>query len=123
MELDLDILDVMLHELDDSKPRIRVRAGEVITNAMLAEALGIAMPAPEPVAPVRKRLDLGALHLVPGMLCPRCSGSGHSEWGNCFWCTATSKPRQAWGVLSAKDIGLIRGRMAKASPVCDVIAA
>ena len=131
MELDLDILDAMLGELSSDKPRIRVRAGEVITNQMLADALGIAMPEPKPSlsdrlaaleAPVvRKRLDLRTIKLVAGMMCPRCHGSGQSEWGNCFWCTAESKPRQSWGVLTHKDIGLINARMNSEAPVCDVV--
>jgi hypothetical protein len=120
MELDLDFLDTVLDDIAPTKPRIRVRAGEVITNAMLAEALGIAMPEPEPA---RKRLDINALRLVPGMICPRCNGSGHSEWGACYWCTATSKPKSGWGILSHKDIALIEARKESRRAVCDVIAA
>lgn len=125
MELDLDFLDTVIEELTTDKPRIRVRAGEVITDAMLAEALGIVLPEPEPkpVEVLRKRLNLDQLHLVPGMICPRCQGSGKSEWGNCFWCTAESKPRQAWGILSPKDIALINNRREGNRALCDVIAA
>lgn len=125
MELDIDVLDAMLNELASDKPRIRVYAGGVVTNAMLAEALGIELPKPEPkpVEVVRKRLNLDQIHLVPGMVCPRCQGSGKSEWGTCYWCTAESKPRQAWGVLSPKDIMLINSRRESRRAVCDVIAA
>lgn len=133
MELDLDFLDTVISELDglaqqneaavavSGKPRIRVRAGGVVTDAMLAEALGIELP--KPVEVLRKRLNLDQLHLVPGMICPRCQGSGKSEWGTCFWCTAESKPRQSWGVLSPKDIMLINSRRESRRAVCDVIAA
>lgn len=122
MELDLDFLDTVLDDIAADKPRIQVRANGVVTDAMLAEALGIVLP--EPVQePVRKRLDINSLRLVPGMICPRCNGSGHSEWGTCFWCTATSKPKSAWGVLSHKDIALIEARKESRRAVCDVIAA
>lgn len=125
MELDLDFLDTVIDELTTDKPRIRVRSGGVVTNAMLAEALGIELPKPEPkpVEVLRKRLNLDQIHLVPGMICPRCSGSGKSEWGTCFWCTAESKPREYWGVLSPKDIMLINSRRESRRAVCDVIAA
>ena len=128
MELDIDFLDTMLEELAEESaplPRIRVRSGGVITDAMLAEALGIELPKPEPkpVEVLRKRLNLEQIHLVPGMICPRCQGSGKSEWGTCFWCTAESKPRQAWGILSPKDIALINNRREGNRALCDVIAA
>ena len=101
------------------KPRIRVYMGGVVTGAMLAEALGIK---PEPVVE-RKRLDINSLVLAPGMLCPRCHGSGKSEWGNCYWCTAKSKHPSLWGTLTAKDIMMINARKESDRALCDVIAA
>ena len=131
MELDLDFLDTVLNELADeqpiaktepakpAKPRLRVRAGGIVTEAMLKIALGIETAAGKLARWVEaKRAD----H-AEGSSCPHCSGTGryrfHTDVGRndkCFRCDGK-------GHLNARDIAFLDRRLGGNGPICWVISA
>lgn len=102
-----------------AKPRIRVRAGAIITDLMLKLALGIETAAQKLERWVEaKRAD----HKV-GELCPHCSGTGRYRFHvdatrneKCYRCDGK-------GRLDARDLAFLNRRLGGAGPVCWVIGA
>lgn len=102
-----------------AKPRIRVRAGEVVTDLMLKLALGIETAAQKLARWAESKRD----EHVEGGICPHCSGSGryrlHTQRGSngkCYRCDGK-------GRLNHKDLAFFARRLSGAGPICWVTTA
>jgi len=119
MELDLDFLDTVLDDIAPTKPRIQVRAGEVITTQMYKRALGLETAAQK----LQRWAESTPEQHVAGGLCPHCSGTGryrlHMQPGSnnkCFRCDGK-------GRLDSRDIAFLNRRLSGAGPVCAIVSA
>lgn len=131
MELDIDFLDTVLGELTDeqhitetepakpAKPRIRVRAGAIITDLMLKLALGIETFAQKLTRWAESKRE----GHVDGGSCPHCNGTGryrfHSDATRnekCYRCDGK-------GRLDARDLAFLDRRAGGAGPICWVVSA
>ena len=98
-----------------AKPRLRVYAGQVITDAMLRAAMGIKTL-------VSWAQSRSSQHVVGGT-CPHCNGSGryrlHTQPGSngkCYRCHGK-------GRLDSKDMAYLSRRLGGAGPICWVVSA
>ena len=102
-----------------AKPRLRVYAGQVVTDLMLKVALGIETAAQK----VARWAEAKADQHVAGGKCPHCSGTGryrlHTKPGSndkCYRCDGK-------GVLNLKDLAFLNKRVGGAGPICWVVSA
>lgn len=98
-----------------AKPRLRVYAGQLVTEAMIKAALGIKTL-------VSWAQSRRSEHKV-GATCPHCQGSGryrlHTRPGSndkCYRCDGK-------GRLNEKDMAYLTRRLEGAGPVCWVVSA
>lgn len=98
-----------------AKPRLRVYAGQVITDAMLRAAMGVK----KLVSWAQSR---SSQHVVGGT-CPHCQGTGryhlHTQPGSngkCYRCHGK-------GRLDGKDMAYLSRRLGGAGPICWVVSA
>lgn len=97
-----------------TKPRLRVRAGEIITKAMLQVALGIETT----VQKLQRWAESTKAQHIAGSECPHCKGSGryrlHTDAtsnGKCYRCDGK-------GVINAKDLAFLARRTKGNEPIC-----
>lgn len=102
-----------------AKPRIRVYAGQLVTEAMLKIALGIETAAQKFARWAEAKADE---HKVGGT-CPHCKGTGryhlHTQPGSngkCYRCDGK-------GVLNIKDIAYMNSRVKGTAPICWITTA
>lgn len=102
-----------------AKPRIRVRAGAVVTELMLKLALGIETTGQK----LARWLESKREEHVEGGICPHCNGSGRyrlhtdpTSNGKCYRCDGK-------GRLNAKDLAFLANRLGGKGPVCWVVSA
>lgn len=102
-------------EVKPAKPRLRVHAGQLVTEAMIKAALGIKTL-------VSWAQSRRSEHKV-GATCPHCQGSGryrlHTRPGSndkCYRCDGK-------GRLNEKDMAYLTRRLEGAGPVCWVVSA
>lgn len=102
-------------EVKPAKPRLRVHAGQLVTEAMIKAALGIKTL-------VSWAQSRRSEHKV-GATCPHCQGSGryrlHTRPGSndkCYRCDGK-------GRLNEKDMAYLTRRLEGAGPVCWVASA
>lgn len=98
-----------------AKPRLRVYAGQLVTEAMLRAAMGVN----KLVSWAQSR---SSQHVVGGT-CPHCNGSGryrlHTQPGSngkCYRCHGK-------GRLDSKDMAYLSRRLGGAGPICWVVSA
>jgi hypothetical protein len=95
-------------------PKLRIRAGEVITKAMLQVALGIETT----VQKLARWAESTKAQHIAGSECPHCKGSGryrlHTDAtsnGKCYRCDGK-------GVINAKDLAFLARRTKGNEPIC-----
>lgn len=101
------------------KPRLRVRAGGVVTELMIKLALGLETAAQKLQRWAEAKRDQ---HVVGGQ-CPHCSGTGRYRFhtdptrnDKCFRCDGK-------GTLNERDLAFLDRRVGGAGPVCWVVSA
>lgn len=126
--MELDMLNELSNDLDaiygviatpaeptkPVKPRLRVRAGEVITKVMMQVALGIETT----VQKLARWAESTKAQHIAGSECPHCKGSGryrlHTDAtsnGKCYRCDGK-------GVINAKDLAFLARRTKSNEPIC-----
>lgn len=102
-----------------AKPRLRVYAGQVVTDLMMKVALGIETAAQK----VARWAEAKADQHVAGGKCPHCNGTGryrlHTDAtrnDKCYRCDGK-------GVLNLKDLAFLNKRVGGAGPICWVVSA
>lgn len=102
-----------------AKPRIRVRAGAIVTDLMLKLALGIETAAQT----VARWAEAKRTEHKVGELCPHCAGTGryhlHTNRGSngkCYRCDGK-------GRLNERDLAFLDRRAGGAGPICWVVSA
>lgn len=102
-----------------AKPRIRVRAGEIVTELMLKLALGIETAAQKLERWAESKREAHR----EGGACPHCSGTGryrfHTQPGRndkCYRCHGK-------GRLDRRDLAFLDRRIKGAGPICWVVSA
>lgn len=101
------------------KPRLRVRAGGVVTELMIKLALGLETAAQK----LQRWAEAKRGQHVAGGQCPHCSGTGRyrfhtdpSRNDKCFRCDGK-------GTLNERDLAFLDRRVGGAGPVCWVVSA
>jgi hypothetical protein len=98
-----------------AKPRLRVRMGAIVTEAMIRMALGVKQ--------LKEWAKSRAEQHVAGHACPHCGGSGRyrfhtdaSRNEKCFRCDGK-------GQLNAKDLAYFERRLGGKGPICWTVSA
>lgn len=101
------------------KPRLRVRAGGVVTELMIKLALGLETAAQK----LQRWAEAKRGQHVAGGQCPHCSGTGRYRFhtdptrnDKCFRCDGK-------GTLNERDLAFLDRRVGGAGPVCWVVSA
>lgn len=101
------------------KPRLRVRAGGVVTELMIKLALGLETAAQK----LQRWAEAKRGQHVAGGQCPHCSGTGRYRFHSdptrndkCFRCDGK-------GTLNERDLAFLDRRVGGAGPVCWVVSA
>ena len=101
------------------KPRLRVRAGGVVTELMIKLALGLETAAQK----LQRWAEAKRGQHVAGGQCPHCSGTGRYRFhtdptrnDKCFRCDGK-------GTLNGRDLAFLDRRIGGAGPVCWVVSA
>ena len=101
------------------KPRLRVRAGGVVTELMIKLALGLETAAQK----LQRWAEAKRGQHVVGGQCPHCSGTGRYRFhtdptrnDKCFRCDGK-------GTLNERDLAFLDRRVGGAGPVCWVVSA
>lgn len=101
------------------KPRLRVRAGGVVTELMIKLALGLETAAQK----LQRWAEAKRGQHVAGGQCPHCSGTGRYRFhtdptrnDKCFRCDGK-------GTLNERDLAFLDRRIGGAGPVCWVVSA
>lgn len=101
------------------KPRLRVRAGGVVTELMIKLALGLETAARK----LQRWAEAKRGQHVAGGQCPHCSGTGRYRFhtdptrnDKCFRCDGK-------GTLNERDLAFLDRRVGGAGPVCWVVSA
>ena len=122
---DLQIDDLQIDDLQTVKPRIRVYAGAQVTEAMIAEVIGVKAKdevKAENKAPAERWAESTADAHKVGGICPHCKGTGryvlHTKGGNnrCYRCHGK-------GRLDRKDMAYMERRLQGSGPLCWVVTA
>lgn len=102
-----------------AKPRLRVHAGQLVTEAMIKMALGIETFAQKLARWAESKREAH----VDGGACPHCNGTGRYRFHTdatrnekCYRCDGK-------GRLNLKDLAYLDRRLGGAGPVCWVVAA
>lgn len=102
-----------------AKPRLRVRAGAIVTDLMLKLALGIETAAQQLERWAESKREAHR----EGGACPHCAGTGryrlHTKPGSndkCYRCHGK-------GRLDRKDLAYLDRRIKGAGPICWVVSA
>lgn len=101
------------------KPRLRVRAGGVVTELMIKLALGLETAAQK----LQRWAEAKRGQHVAGGQCPHCSGTGRYRFhtdptrnDKCFRCDGK-------GTLNERDLAFLDRRIGGAGPICWVVSA
>lgn len=101
------------------KPRVRVRAGAILTELAIKLALGLETAAQKLQRWAEAKRDQ---HVVGGQ-CPHCSGTGRYRFhtdptrnDKCFRCDGK-------GTLNERDLAFLNRRVGGAGPICWVVSA
>ncbi len=112
-------LATAMGELAPAKPRLRVRAGAVITELAIKLALGLETAAQK----LQRWAEAKRGQHVAGGQCPHCSGTGRYRFhtdptrnDKCFRCDGK-------GTLNERDLAFLDRRVGGAGPVCWVVSA
>lgn len=99
-----------------AKPRLRVHAGGLVTEAMIRRALGLP-------SPMERWLEAKAEQHAAGDRCPHCNGTGryrfHTDAGRnekCYRCHGKGK-------LDTKDMAFLARRLRGGEPLCWIVTA
>lgn len=102
-----------------AKPRIRVRAGELVTEAMIKLALGTETAAQKLARWAESKRE----QHIEGGCCPHCKGTGRYRFHTdatrnekCYRCDGK-------GTLNTKDLAFFTNRLKNDRPVCWVTTA
>lgn len=101
------------------KPRVRVRAGALLTELAIKLALGLETAAQK----LQRWAEAKRGQHVVGAACPHCSGTGRYRFhtdptrnDKCFRCDGK-------GTLNERDLAFLDRRIGGAGPVCWVVSA
>lgn len=102
-----------------AKPRLRVYAGQLVTEAMVKMALGLETFAQKLARWAESKRESH----VDGGACPHCNGTGRYR----FYTDATRNEKcyrcDGKGRINQKDLAYLDRRLGGAGPVCWVVAA
>lgn len=106
-------------EVKPAKPRLRVHAGQLVTEAMIKVALGLETFAQKLARWAESKREAH----VDGGACPHCNGTGRYRFHTdatrnekCYRCDGK-------GRINQKDLAYLDRRLGGAGPVCWVVAA